>query len=66
MLINPETYKSILADKEFYAKYEKLKKQLGDEMEQWESLLAHLEEKEKEEAVFSIIMIFYIFRDTLA
>ncbi len=48
MLINPETYKSILADKEFYAKYEKLKKQLGDEMEQWESLLAHLEEKEKE------------------
>jgi len=48
MLINPETYKTVLADKEFYAKYEKLKHQLENEMKNWEALQQQLEEKEKE------------------
>ncbi|MFA5781413.1 MAG: ABC-F family ATP-binding cassette domain-containing protein [Bacteroidales bacterium] len=45
MLINPETYKDVLADKEFYSNYEKLKKQLGAEMKQWEQLQKQMEEK---------------------
>ncbi len=45
MLINPETYKDVLADKEFYSNYEKLKKQLGTEMKQWEQLQKQMEEK---------------------
>jgi len=48
MLINPETYKSVLADKEFYAKYEKLKRQLENELRNWEQLQSELEKKEKE------------------
>jgi ATP-binding cassette, subfamily F, member 3 len=47
-LINPETYKDVLADKEFYATYEKNKKLLKEEMKQWENLHARLEMKEKE------------------
>jgi ATP-binding cassette, subfamily F, member 3 len=48
MLINPETYKTVLADKEFYANYEKLKSQLETELKNWESLQEELELKEKE------------------
>jgi ATP-binding cassette, subfamily F, member 3 len=48
MLINPETYKNVLADKEFYANYEKLKLQLENEMKQWERLIEDYEKKEKE------------------
>jgi len=47
MLINPETYKTVLADKEFYANYEKLKKQLDAEMKNWEKLHQQLESIEK-------------------
>jgi ATP-binding cassette subfamily F protein 3 len=48
MLINPETYKDVLADKEFYSNYEKLKKQLATEMKQWEQFHKQLEDKENE------------------
>lgn len=47
-LINPETYKEVLADKEFYNNYEKNKKLLKEEMKQWEILNTQLEMKEKE------------------
>lgn len=47
-LINPETYKDVLADKEFYAIYEKNKKLLKEEIKQWENLHTQLEIKEKE------------------
>lgn len=46
-LINPETYKNVLADKEFYTTYEKNKKLLQEEMRKWERLHADMEEKEK-------------------
>ena len=48
MLINPETYKDVLADKEFYANYEKLKLQLENEMKLWEELHEDLEKKSTE------------------
>jgi ATP-binding cassette subfamily F protein 3 len=48
MLINPETYKTVLADKEFYSNYEKLKRQLELELKSWEQLQVELEKKEKE------------------
>ena len=48
MLINPETYKDVLADKEFYSNYEKLKKQLETEMKQWEQFQRQMEEKGNE------------------
>lgn len=47
-LINPETYKNILADKKFYASYEKNKKLLTEEIKHWENLHTRLEMKEKE------------------
>lgn len=48
MLINPETYKTVLADKEFYANYEKLKTELEKEMNQWGKLHEEIERFEKE------------------
>ncbi|MFH0866049.1 MAG: ATP-binding cassette domain-containing protein [Bacteroidota bacterium] len=48
-LVNPETYKDVLADKEFYAVYEKNKKLLKEEMKQWENLHTRLEMKETEQ-----------------
>jgi len=48
MLINPETYKNVLADKEFYANYEKLKLQLENEIKNWEILHKKMEIKDIE------------------
>ncbi len=48
MLMNPETYKNVLANKELYAKYEKLKLLMDTEMKQWELLQEELAAKESE------------------
>jgi len=50
MLINPETYKTVLADKDLYANYEKLKQQVESEMMLWEKLQEDYEKKEKDSA----------------
>ena len=48
MLVNPEKYKSVMADKEFYANYEKVKLRLQNEIKNWEQLNEQLEKKEKD------------------
>ncbi len=43
-LMNPETYNEIVKDKDTFANYEKLKKQLEEEMKKWETLQEKLAE----------------------
>jgi ATP-binding cassette subfamily F protein 3 len=43
-LMNPETYNEIMKNKDTFANYEKLKKQLEEEMKKWEALQGKLVE----------------------
>ncbi|MGB3946442.1 MAG: hypothetical protein WBM13_00540, partial [Bacteroidia bacterium] len=46
-LSDPAQYQTIINNKETFAKYEQMKKQLDNEMSNWESLQAKLEDKLK-------------------